>query len=236
MKNLFLTLCFITVMPIIHAQVHDDLQNTSWFIDSVLLNGETYPSPLVNLVGVVDPNIEFEETLAFAVVDPESDSFFSDVVYDATEFSFIFTNPTITLPGCQQYCDFAQKYFEFLFGDGENVPFTYEILVTDAGGQFLIITDEFGNKAFYQDTPILELQDQALANIKLYPNPATNRLYLAGNSQEITHISIYSISGTMVTEKSELDSGIDVSSLNSGIYLIKITSEYGSVTKKILKN
>jgi len=236
MKNLFLALCLISAMSTINGQVHDELQNNNWYIESVLLNGENYPSPLVNIVGVVDPNIEFEETIAFAVIDPESDSFFSDVVYDPTDMAFVFTNPAITLPGCQQYCDFAQKYFEFLFGDGEDVPFTYEILITDVGALFLIISDEFGNQAYYQDTPILGVQDQALSAIKLFPNPATDLLYFADNSQEIKHIAIYSVSGTRVTETSELTNGIDVSMLIAGLYFIEITTEFGSTTQKFLKN
>lgn len=235
MKKLLLAISLICVFQNSNAQLHEILRDTPWFIDHVVLDGVTYPTPLVNIVGIVDPNIVFEETQAFAVVDPESDSFFSDIAYDPTENAFVFIMPGITLPGCQQYCDFAQVYFEFLFGDGENVPFTYEIIVTDSGAYFLIIIDEFGNEAHYQDTPILGLDENSLSNFTIYPNPVTDVLFISSETAVVQNIAIYNVLGQLILNQAGDTSSLDVSMLTPGIYFAEINSEEGRAIKKINK-
>jgi len=236
MKKTLLVLSLCCVVQIANAQLHEILKETDWYVDHVVLDGETYPTPLVNVVGIVDPNIVFDEDIAYAVVDPESDSFFSDVTYDPVENAFVFIMPGITLPGCQQYCDFAQVYFEFLFGDGENVPFTYEIFVTDSGAYFLIIMDEFGNEAHYQDTPILGSDNLELSKTMVYPNPVSNLLFISSERAVVQKIAIFDVTGQLVLEQTGETSQMDVSMLNGGIYFAEITSEEGRTVHKFLKN
>jgi len=71
---------------------------------------------------------------------------------------------------------------------------------------------------------------------KIYPNPLqTNQLSI--DSKENTLVEIYSILGEKVFD-SNLITGINLlnlKELNTGIYLIKLKSNYGTITKKLIK-
>ena len=60
-------------------------------------------------------------------------------------------------------------------------------------------------------------------NLNVYPNPASNQLYVKLKSSDLVHFEIRSISGKIINEGT-LFSGsyIDISRINSGTYIIKI--------------
>jgi hypothetical protein len=231
-KLLVFSLC--SILQTANAQP-PELMETNWFVDHIVLDGVTYLSPIIGVNGVVNPNIEFDETISFAVLDPESDSFFSDIIYDPNDQEFTFTEPHITLPGCNLYCDFAMKYFELLAGDFLDVHFTYEILITDAGNLFLVLTDDAGNQAFYQDTPILGVSDLSQPKLIIYPNPTSNLLFISSERAVIQKIAAYNLGGKVVIEASENLTQLDVTKLPAGIYFAEITSAEGIVIQKFIK-
>ena len=87
----------------------------------------------------------------------------------------------------------------------------------------------------YKATDALSLEDNALAKVKLYPNPASNNIRFT-NIQEAT-IMITDVTGKVVlqTEGVDENSIINVSNLNSGIYLVNIKNELMNETIKFVK-
>ncbi len=78
-------------------------------------------------------------------------------------------------------------------------------------------------------------QNLPAAKLTLYPNPVTNQLYLSTSDQKIENVTIYNLTGALVKSiKNEVES-IDVSNLKTGNYLVKVTTDQGSFTKKIIK-
>lgn len=76
--------------------------------------------------------------------------------------------------------------------------------------------------------------------ISLYPNPTKGELYiLTDSAQSQANISIQDLTGRTVFETvAELQhkrTTIDVSSLSAGVYVIKIQTKEGTVTKKLIK-
>ena len=75
--------------------------------------------------------------------------------------------------------------------------------------------------------------------ITIYPNPVTNLLTATSNNTNftITHISIYDINGKLVIDSDILDNDIkiNVSSLASGQYFLKIYNDNKFVVKKFVK-
>ena len=73
----------------------------------------------------------------------------------------------------------------------------------------------------------------------IYPNPTTNSLNLTfENTLENANLKLISITGQTVLEKQNIsgtDFSLDVSDLNSGMYLIQITSDSNSYTSKFIK-
>lgn len=79
-----------------------------------------------------------------------------------------------------------------------------------------------------------------VSDIRLYPNPATSEIHITFNSQEIFSESIgviYDINGRKI--KSVLlpttENIIQISELNSGVYLLVLTSNSKSNTYRFIK-
>ena len=79
-------------------------------------------------------------------------------------------------------------------------------------------------------------------NVNVYPNPANDKLYIetltpTQTPTQTPTIDVYDIYGrrqqTIVNGQQTLS--IDLSELNAGIYFIKITTEEGSIVKRIIK-
>lgn len=72
---------------------------------------------------------------------------------------------------------------------------------------------------------------QNKANLKLFPNPTSDSFTIAGVQQKLA-LNIYSLSGQLVhTQTYVPDSKIDISKLESGVYLVQINN----VTFKLIK-
>jgi hypothetical protein len=71
--------------------------------------------------------------------------------------------------------------------------------------------------------------------IKIYPNPAKGllNLTLVGNLK-ITNIVLYDISGKLVKTYSATERELSIKGLSSGQYLLKLNSEKGIITKKVI--
>lgn len=68
---------------------------------------------------------------------------------------------------------------------------------------------------------------------KIYPNPATDKINVSGIS-DISNASVYDLNGRKIleTELSNVNSGIDLSNLPFGVYLLKIQDETFKFVKK----
>jgi subtilisin family serine protease len=86
---------------------------------------------------------------------------------------------------------------------------------------------------------VLKIEEQALIKeISIYPNPVTTTFTLKVSNYDVSGLSIqiFSIIGKKVFEKWNLKNTIiDVSELNSGIYILKILSDTQEKTMKFIK-
>lgn len=89
------------------------------------------------------------------------------------------------------------------------------------------------------DTTVLERSldvtlgtaDASLKNIVLYPNPASDRLYVS--SEEVKSIKIASMDGKIVASASGNSIGIE--NLVSGMYIVNVETESGIVSRKFIR-
>ena len=70
--------------------------------------------------------------------------------------------------------------------------------------------------------------------VSMYPNPVESYLTIRSKSP-ITRVQVYSLLGDLVMDVKINFSRINLSNLNSGIYMIKIHSNQFFVTKKLIK-
>ena len=108
-------------------------------------------------------------------------------------------------------------------------------------GSTIITASQSGNNNYHAATDVsqvLEIQvlglgESVLSNLKLYPNPTSNYLYIEGNDNPVT-ISIYSVLGKKVISAKNTNK-IDVKGLSNGIYIIRIKEGLKEVIKKFIK-
>lgn len=89
---------------------------------------------------------------------------------------------------------------------------------------------------FKSINPILSNKDHLLSSeIKLFPNPVNNKVTISNNtSGRILSYSIYNQKGQKVKIGNSRKSEIDVSNLNSGLYIIELEFENKLLRKKII--
>ncbi|MFY0599643.1 MAG: T9SS type A sorting domain-containing protein [Cyclobacteriaceae bacterium] len=74
--------------------------------------------------------------------------------------------------------------------------------------------------------------------ISLYPNPANEYINIIGKGvNNISSIEIYNVQGKLVINKQVDSNSIDISSLNKGVYMVRINDNTGKIrTEKLIKN
>jgi hypothetical protein len=82
----------------------------------------------------------------------------------------------------------------------------------------------------------LSIEEQNAFNFKLYPNPVKNVLHI--KSQEpLKNIKVYDIMGRKTLDINNPLESIDISSLNTGLYVLKLEANNGGLSvQRIIKN
>ncbi|MGO4817436.1 T9SS type A sorting domain-containing protein [Flavobacterium sp. W22_SRS_FP1] len=79
-----------------------------------------------------------------------------------------------------------------------------------------------------QETSIIE-------GLNLYPNPVSNgKIYISTKNDSEKEIIIFDLLGKKVMQTLISSKELNVSSLNSGVYIIKITEDNASATRKLI--
>ena len=80
----------------------------------------------------------------------------------------------------------------------------------------------------------LSVPEQEIGLINIYPNPTKGLLKIEA-LEPIKELAIYSILGEIVFSEKEIDLELDISFLKSGVYILVVTTEFGILTKKLIK-
>lgn len=92
------------------------------------------------------------------------------------------------------------------------------------------------NWAYVTSTiPVLKVQQNAISGLNMYPNPVTKgTLYITSNSASAKTVSIFDILGKQVLNAKTSSNAVNVSSLKGGVYIVKITEEGKTDTRKLI--
>lgn len=85
----------------------------------------------------------------------------------------------------------------------------------------------------------LSVEDISLSALTLYPNPASDKVYIKGSTSDLKAFEIYNMNGQLI-KRSSFDNNqnlysIDVSTLESTVYFITIYSDQGQKVLRLVK-
>lgn len=83
---------------------------------------------------------------------------------------------------------------------------------------------------------VLSTEDISTLNLNMYPNPVKNGLIYFSTTQNLDLI-IYNVLGKQIRKEkiTPSNNSLNISNLNKGIYLVKLISSNGEITKKLIK-
>ncbi|MGY0392211.1 T9SS type A sorting domain-containing protein [Bizionia sp. KMM 8389] len=151
-------------------------------------------------------------TTNLTTLDPATDNLNLDAEYKPTSASNYIVDQ-----GDNAYYDVA------LFGD------------LDLAGNDRIFNTTI-DLGVYEYNSTLGLEDDIYDfELKLYPNPASDRLFIKSN-KTINRLTIYNVNGQVIKQIHSISNGVDVSSLPTGLYFLNIKTAKGEISKKFIKN
>ena len=105
-----------------------------------------------------------------------------------------------------------------------------------------LIAATYGRGIWQTDIPQdpLSAQTFKLDNISIYPNPSRGFFTISLGDVQPSLIEVYDITGKIIISKkknsiSNFETSLDLASASQGIYFVKIDSDNGTITKKIIK-
>lgn len=82
---------------------------------------------------------------------------------------------------------------------------------------------------------VLKTQQNKIVGLNVYPNPVKNGvLYITSNSSEAKTITVYDILGKQVLESKTSNNAVNVANLKSGAYIVRITEDGKTDTRKLI--
>ncbi|MBL4663376.1 MAG: T9SS type A sorting domain-containing protein [Flavobacteriaceae bacterium] len=236
-KSLFL---FILACSTFYSFGQDSqLFENDWYLQKIIIDGDDHFPPNV-VTEPVTGGIQFLE------FEDEASIFFCGalnpmITYDSMESLFILEDDPLVLVGeCIEPAnlDYSVDYYSIFYDlQLAKNPFAYTIGTGSNGILILTIENMDGNQAVFGNE-LLSAPTHDISSFKVYPNPVGEELTIFSPNNEVLSVEIYDINGKKVDSFEGNIQGLDkinVTYLDSGIYFLKILTDVGYVTKKIIK-
>lgn len=74
-----------------------------------------------------------------------------------------------------------------------------------------------------------------IEGLTIYPNPVSNgKLYISSTKNLSKNIQIFDVLGKKIYDTGLFGNALDISRLNTGVYIIKITEDGNTITRKLV--
>ncbi len=140
--------------------------------------------------------------------------------------------------------EFKQNYYTLYTYDN---AYSYDDLIMPA---FMTLSRAFPHKIvqsestgekglgktifYYTNLVATNIEDATISSLKIYPNPATNRLFIE-TEKKPSALSILDITGKEISTLTNAENSIDVNSLQNGVYFLKVNTESEVSTLRFVK-
>jgi hypothetical protein len=219
-------------LNIFYAQV-PPLEEHSWKLEKIVTADSTLVVPDDITFNGMFQNPNFYNFGNCVFVD-------GNLLYNDDDQEFLITFSSVPFEVCpdeEELMDieefFQNEFFFDVFMVSWHEPFSYEFTTTP-DKIFLDIINNEGSVATFYDTFLS--QDEFLKqNLKVYPNPIKDKLFIETNNIQIKQIVIYDLSGRIVYQTNDFSGQISLNQLNTGTYIIQLETSAGGLKSKLLK-
>jgi len=115
------------------------------------------------------------------------------------------------------------------------------LIIREAGtatagtGNIQIDEVRIGSTWQYVTSSVLGVKQNSIAGLRVYPNPVTNgTLFVTSDSNEEKSVEIFDVLGKQVLKTVVTNQSINLSGINSGVYIVKVTEEGKTATRKLV--
>jgi hypothetical protein len=81
---------------------------------------------------------------------------------------------------------------------------------------------------------VLSTSENNISGLKVYPNPAKNVLNITSDSNEVKQVEVYNVLGKLVLSTKATNAPVNISSLASGVYVVKVTEEGKTASRRLV--
>ncbi len=232
-------ICGVADSIIFAAQVENAGDNPifSWYVNGQFIPGVTGPELVT--VGLKDGSQVSYRVLAS---DKSVWRLEQIVSSDTLDVGLSALDPQIQLSDNQLTASPAASYRWFL--DGILLPDTTQVITpTEIGDYQVEITNLAGcsarSKAVNVSTVTNIIDPRLARDIRLFPNPANDQVFIQSNLNEEVDLSIYSANGKLMYQGrlNAMQTGftLPISHFADGLYLIRMSSSQGWYHRKVIK-
>ena len=135
---------------------------------------------------------------------------------------------------CEYHNGFESYYFsQFINENGELYFWVDE---NSSSGEATFSFDLAPGFTFnFKNDPVLATNEETVPKFYMYPNPVNDELFIKTTNGIIDTVQIFDSLGKLVIKKVSFQNGLNLSSLDKGIYFIQIKSSKGETVKKFVK-
>jgi autotransporter-associated beta strand protein len=120
----------------------------------------------------------------------------------------------------------------------ENEILTIEIRITSVDYESLPITFDVSFEGNFTEVGIEQLR-MTNDELRVYPNPTHGQLTITNDELRITNVEVFDIYGRAVSTHYSLLTthySMDISAFPAGIYFLRVETDKGMITKKVIKS
>lgn len=203
---------------------------------SALFSGVLQLLPLENATVASSGNTITPQVVTAANIAASIETYESELV-QINNASFTTANGTIVFVTNTNYNlnDGSDITFRAIFSEANYIG---TIVPSGAANRVVLVAEFNGTPQVVSrslaDTN-LSVNQNKIAGLNMYPNPVKNgNLYITSNSSNAKTVAVYDILGKQVVNTKTTNNAVNVSNLKGGAYIVKITEDGKTDTKKLI--
>lgn len=208
---------------------------------SLLFNGLLELTPIENATVASSGNTITPQVVTIADVLANLENYESELVqingvtFDATATNFAANaNTPITAPTASIFRSvFTATEVDYI---GQPIPTTARNIIAFPGENTVSVPSP---SIYFVARSLADLLSSSsfdnINGLTMYPNPLSgNTLYLTSNANAAMSVQIFDLLGKEVLKANVVNNAVNVSSLNAGVYMVKVTEEGKTATRKLV--